>query len=171
MHDCMLQLYIWMKKIHSFFHPEHLLHPHFWMYYKGIFNLENFNLDGFPFSFYISFSNLPVPAPLQFHSSTAFWEPTALPTLKKKKRNPNEKIVRHNVHLCIPAHTIPIHFRHKSLFGCNMRTICGPLTSSNSLRLEMALFRCTKSETILKIYGLQTGLKESTSARMIATGG
>lgn len=46
------------------------------------------------------------------------------------------------MHLCIPAHAIPIRFHHKSPQpGCNIRSICGPHMSPNS-SLEILLFRC-----------------------------
>lgn len=50
------------------------------------------------------------------------------------------------MHLCIPAHTIPIHVHHKSPQpGCNMQSICGPHMSPNS-SLEILLFRCADGE-------------------------
>ncbi len=50
------------------------------------------------------------------------------------------------MHLCIPAHTIAIHFHHKSPQpGCNIQSICGPRMSLNS-NLEILLFRCADGE-------------------------
>lgn len=77
---------------------------------------------------WISFYNLPKMkiALLLLYSSILFSRPSALPRQKKKKS-------RHNMHLCIPAHTIPIHFHHKSPQpGGNIQSICGPHMRPNS---------------------------------------
>lgn len=57
---------------------------------------------------------------------------TILKTFSSSKSE-EKKRRRHNMHLCIPAHTIPIHFHHKSPKpGGNIHSICGPHMSPNS---------------------------------------
>lgn len=64
---------------------------------------------------------------LLLYSSILFSRLSALPRQKEKKKR------RHNMHLCIPAHTIPIHFHHKSPQpGGNIQSICGPHMRANS---------------------------------------
>lgn len=59
--------------------------------------------------------------------------PAILKAFKSSKYEKKQHKAQHNVHLCIPAHTIPTRFHHKSpQLGCNMRSICGPHKSPNS---------------------------------------